>query len=125
MRDVRRGFAAHARWLQEPPAFRPPHGKLNVFTWLEALRRRARFGWWSHDSGDSWSELPEASGVVESVRLAGGGVVLMHDFDRSEERERYVVDVTCALIDMARDEGIAVVTMAQLLKGGSEPEARR
>ncbi|NLT61955.1 MAG: hypothetical protein GXX88_15000, partial [Candidatus Hydrogenedentes bacterium] len=45
---------------------------------------------------------------------AGGGVVLMHDFDRGPEREAFVLETTGLLLDAAAREGLNVMTLSEL-----------
>jgi hypothetical protein len=52
--------------------------------------------------------------VVDEVQRAGGGVVLMHDFDRGIDRRQFVLDVTSSLLAMAVREGMTVKTLGEL-----------
>ncbi len=121
VRDIARGYDTLARWVELSGVFRPPHGKMTLFTAMAIRRRGARVGWWTVDSGDTWAKLPNVEDVVERVRRAGGGVVLLHDFDRdgadAEERATFVLDVTRDLLDLAEREGWRVITMGEVMKG--------
>ena len=66
------------------------------------------------DSGDTWAALPPAQRTVDAVVRAGGGVVLMHDFDRGPEREAFVLETTGLLLDAAAREGLNVMTLSEL-----------
>ena len=112
--DIKRGYAALGRWLSADGIFRPPYGKLNLATWLALRRRGAKVALWTAVSGDTYAVLPPAGAVVEAVRSAGGGVVLMHDYDRAAERIDYVTKVTGALLDMAGREGLTVRKLGEL-----------
>jgi peptidoglycan/xylan/chitin deacetylase (PgdA/CDA1 family) len=114
-RDVRRGLRTVRKWAGRRALFRPPYGKVTPFTWIAAAASRSRFAWWTLDSGDTWERLPPAEQVVTGVRKRGGGVVLMHDNDRDPERAMYVLDLTERLLWVARDEGLSVVTLGDLL----------
>jgi hypothetical protein len=61
-----------------------------------------RTAWWTIDSGDTWERLPAVDEVIARVREQGGGVVLLHDFDRSGDRCRYVLDLTSRLVELAQ-----------------------
>lgn len=123
--DIERGYEALSRWVPANGLFRPPHGKLTWATWRALRRRGAPICWWTHDSGDTWPELPSVESVVDAVERDGGGVVLMHDFDREPERHAYVLALTEALLTMARRKGLRVMTMSELLgiERGSGPRA--
>jgi peptidoglycan/xylan/chitin deacetylase (PgdA/CDA1 family) len=115
--DMERGYDALQRWIGADGAFRPPYGKLRPATWRRARRRGARLGWWTIDSGDSLLEEPRLDAVLAGVERDGGGVVLLHDFDRDEhnrDRERYTLDATAALLDLAAARNWAVTTQSGL-----------
>jgi hypothetical protein len=78
--------------------------------------------WWTHDSGDTKrGELPAPGCVIDRVMHDGGGVVLMHDFDREGEpahvaaRAEYVLEVTEGLLVGARRNGMSVRTVSELI----------
>jgi peptidoglycan/xylan/chitin deacetylase (PgdA/CDA1 family) len=117
VRDIERGYAALGRWRGDEAAFRPPYGKLTPRTWRLVRRRGARLGWWTVDSRDSLLEPPDLDAAVRRVEAAGGGVVLLHDFDRGpgdREREEFTLAVTAALLDLARRRGWRVTTQGAL-----------
>lgn len=97
----------------DPIAFRPPFGKLVLPTWLAAKHRGARLAWWTHDSGDSFAELPSRSPALDLLDT-GGGVALLHDLDRSGPRNEFVLATTRALLEGARDKGLRVVRFSDL-----------
>jgi peptidoglycan-N-acetylglucosamine deacetylase len=120
MRDIGEGFDSLARWLSPQRWYRPPHGKITLHTWIALLARRAKIVWWTHDSGDTWKDCPAAvDGLVASVIRSGGGVVLLHDFDRENaedaaSRSGYVLSVTRSMIEQARQAGLKVMTLGDL-----------
>ena len=115
--DIRRGFADVKRW-RERPIFRPPYGKLTLPGLLVARGRASGFGWWTVDSQDTWADprTPEQTG--EAVRERGGGVVLLHDHDRGEERASLVLGVVERLLDLADAESWRVRTLGDVLGEG-------
>jgi hypothetical protein len=94
--------------------FRPPYGKMTLPTYWSLRRRNAPVWWWTIDSGDTQEILPNPKQVADKVRRAGGGIVLMHDLDRTHERNQYVLEVTAALLEVARQEAIKVVPLREL-----------
>lgn len=123
VRDMLEGFARLARWVSPSRLFRPPHGKLTLFHWVVLRRRNARTAWWTIDSGDTWERLPAVDEVVARVREQGGGVVLLHDFDRSEDRCNYVLDLTSRLVELARAEQLQVRPLGDILDFGRRGDA--
>ena len=114
--DVKRGMRALARWTTPAPLFRPPHGKMTPMTWWIAKRGGFELAWWTIDSGDTWKSPPDAERIVDAVRRARGGVVLMHDFDRSDARVGYILDLTERLLRAAREDGLRVMPLGELLR---------
>ena len=120
MRDVCEGFEALSRWLSPQRWYRPPYGKLTLYTWFSLIARQARIVWWTHDSGDTWKNgPPPVDDFVAGVIRSGGGVVLLHDFDRendeeSDSRREFVLSVTKSLIEKAGLAGLKVMTLGEL-----------
>lgn len=116
--DVRAGFAALRPWQAHTAQFRPPHGKLTLPGWWVMRRHGARCGYWTHDSGDTRAQLPDVDRIVGAVRQAGGGVVLMHDFERTGQegtrRAEYVLELTRQLLEWVRSEKLRVCTLSAL-----------
>ena len=113
VRDAREGLETLRPWLSTPPLFRPPFGKLDLATWALLRWRGVRLGWWTLDSGDTaGADSPGA--IEERLLRAGGGVVLLHDFDGRSQRSDYVLAVTERLLVAAREHGLRVVPLGQV-----------
>lgn len=115
LRDVRRGFEVLRPWLGPDGLFRPPHGKLTVLTWAWLRNRGVRLGWWTVDSGDTSAAHRNADQVLKRV-IGGGGVVLMHDFDGSQERAQYVLSLTERLLRTAETQHLTIVPLGRILR---------
>jgi len=72
--------------------------------------------WWTIDSTDTCPETIPPEKLVETVKNAGGGVVLLHDFERknNEDRNKFVLEATRQLLEMAKAENFSVRTFGQL-----------
>ncbi len=118
-KDAAHGYESLDRWIQRGCLFRPPYGKSTALSRREAVRRGSPLGWWTIDSGDTWEKLPEARSVIQRVEAAGGGVVLMHDFDREDddaaERAEFVIEVTNALLELAQKESWRTATLGEIM----------
>jgi len=114
IRDIDAGYRRLAKWIGPNALFRPPNGKITIFTWASLLRRRAPIVWWTIDSGDTHSAMPGASEVAERVRRDGGGIVLMHDLNRAQARNDFVIEVTTALLDVAAREGLEIIPVGEI-----------
>jgi len=113
--DARAGFSALEGWVEPNGLFRPPHGKIDLLTWLAVRKRGAQIAWWTQDCADTAPNLPDPAQIERSAIQAGGGVLLLHDFDRAPDRVRYVLDLTERLITRARREQITLCTLGELV----------
>lgn len=117
-RDIEQGYHALAAWVEPTALFRPPYGKLSIASWRTLQRRGAALGWWTVDSGDALLDEPKLDPVLARVDRTNGGVILMHDFDRDPpdpRRERFVLDLTAALLGLADERGWRISTLSQVL----------
>lgn len=98
---------------------RPPFGKLTLAGWLLGARRGLEWAWWTVDSRDSRRPRP-VSGVLDEIARQGGGVVLMHDFDRAGDggaHAAHCMALTRQLIAFARSEGYRLLRLGDLRDG--------
>ena len=112
--DIDEGYHVLDPWLSRTRLYRPPFGKMTAFTYRAVRRNRGAVAWWTIDSGDTWRRVPSAAETVAAVRRSGGGVVLMHDLDRTPERNQYVLEATELLLAYARSTGMRVATFGQV-----------
>jgi peptidoglycan-N-acetylglucosamine deacetylase len=87
-----------------------------LWTWWALKRRGAPIAFWTIDSGDTWATLPDPQSIANRVAREGGGVVLLHDFDRSANRQRYVLRSTELLLKTSRREGLVIQLFGSLCK---------
>jgi peptidoglycan-N-acetylglucosamine deacetylase len=127
VRDVEHGYQSLSRWLSDRPLFRPPYGKLTPWTRAAARRYESPIAWWTIDSGDTSAALPASEVLEKRIKQAGGGVVLMHDFDREgdsrDSRRAFVLETTARAFDVADATGLRVVTMGELMNTESRATA--
>lgn len=119
MRDVRDGFAAVRRWSHGPASYRPPFGRLSTWNWLSARRHDAPVCWWTSDARDQIGDLSSPGAIVDDVIRAGGAVVLMHSHDSGIDRECYILDLTERLLLAAREHGLTICSMSDVLNGSN------
>jgi peptidoglycan-N-acetylglucosamine deacetylase len=114
--DINAGYKRLSPWIQPNGMFRPPHGKMTLATYCSIRLRRAPVWWWTIDSGDTHDVLPTASHVADSLRREGGGIVLMHDLDRAAPRNDFVLELTAALLDVAKRESFEIRLLRELCR---------
>ena len=121
VRDIRAGRHVLAGLGGNGGLFRPPYGKSTPATLLYGWRARIRFAYWTVDSRDSWETPRPVAEVLDMVERDGGGVVLMHDFDRAprgregHDHQAHVLRLTESLIDHARRHGYAIAPLGEML----------
>lgn len=124
MLDTRDGWRRLAEVLSVPVRampFRPPYGKLNLLSLLWLWWHGAPLAMWTHDSMDtrpSGSLPPEA--FADAVRRAGGGVVLLHDFDRDSSASNDDVLARLDAVLGLRAEGFQFLRMSELAGDGPQ-----
>lgn len=126
LEDIERGYAALSPWIAPDAPYRPPYGRLSSAARRAVRARGAPIAWWTASSGDALRPTPDAGRLLQKVDRDGGGVVLMHDFDRDPpepERECFVLDTTGALLDLAARRGWQVAPVGTLLSARSNGSA--
>jgi peptidoglycan/xylan/chitin deacetylase (PgdA/CDA1 family) len=114
--DIKAGIENLINLGITPTLFRPPFGKVTLGNSLQILFYKMKMGWWTIDSGDTWSNPLDVSAVVEKIKNANGGVVLMHDHHRffDPKRNSYVLELTSEILEMAEKNDIEVMTHQEL-----------
>lgn len=119
IRDIQKGRYQLKDLGIESTIFRPPFGKSTLLTLGYNLMRNTTLAFWTHDSRDSWNRLPVYH-VLEELSVAGGGVILMHDFDRPqrgpspEVHQQYVLDLTEKIIAFAEANNFTIMPFRDL-----------
>lgn len=117
--DIKRGWVTIDKVLgtkQKKYPFRPPYGKLNVFSMLYLLAHRVPIVYWLDDCGDTWQIQPDSKRASVMAREAGGTVSLAHDFDRSDDSvDQFVLESTRSVLSVAKEENMRILTLSELL----------
>jgi peptidoglycan/xylan/chitin deacetylase (PgdA/CDA1 family) len=121
--DIKRGWQAIDDTLGVRRCcypFRPPNGKLNLISLLYLAFHRVPIIYWTFDSGDTWvSDKRTVRKISGSAMESSGAVVLIHDFDRKDESvNKMVLESVYSALSYAKDRGLRVTTISQLLKAG-------
>ncbi|HPY51658.1 MAG TPA: polysaccharide deacetylase family protein [Sedimentisphaerales bacterium] len=117
--DIRRGQDVLRRLLKTEDVFpfRPPCGKVNLFTLLFLLCKRIPICMWTLDTRDTWpAESRDGEAIAEALRRSGGAISLAHDFDRTGTSvDDYVLTTLRTTLKVAKEAGIRFVTVTELL----------
>jgi len=112
VQDIRKGWArlgevTGADCSRVP--FRPPYGKLNLISLIYLLVHRTPIAIWTLDSGDTAPTLEQTpQQVVDRIREDGGGIVLLHDYDREDPAVNDFVIETVTTLMREPGSGIRV-----------------
>ncbi|OPX90613.1 MAG: Peptidoglycan-N-acetylglucosamine deacetylase [Pelotomaculum sp. PtaB.Bin104] len=103
-------------------AYRPPCGKLNIFSLVYLCLKKIPVVFWSIDCLDTWpKDLRNVKFAAQKIRENKGGIVLFHDFDRTTETvDEYVLDSLKAAIIAGKDLGLEFSTIDRLIEKGKE-----
>jgi peptidoglycan-N-acetylglucosamine deacetylase len=112
--DINAGYNKLCSWVSSNGMYRPPFGKMTLPTYWAIRHRGAPVGWWTIDSGDSHSPLPQPTQVADRLLREGGGIILMHDLERSKERNDFVLETTALLLDVAERDSFNVARLSEL-----------
>ncbi len=107
--------------------FRPPFGKLNVLSMFYVWRQRTPVVMWTHDGYDTRLGVDKSPAeLAEGLRATGGGVVLLHDFDRSLVNASQQVLAKLDAVLGLRGEGYRFVCASELMAlAGMAPTVTR
>jgi peptidoglycan/xylan/chitin deacetylase (PgdA/CDA1 family) len=112
--DIHAGYDKLFPWVAKNGLYRPPYGKMTLATYLAVRRRGASVGWWTIDSGDTRHQLPEPHQVADRLMREGGGVVLMHDLDRTKDRNNFVLETTALLLGIAERDSFRIKRLSEI-----------
>jgi len=117
-KDIGEAYNLLEGWLTNKTLFRPPYGKLTLSMWIYCRLRGIKLAFWTHDSGDTYKNTPKKETLIRNIKKNGGGVVLMHSFDRLHDDaaalEQYVSELTNDLLHMAKEEKLEVCVFNDL-----------
>lgn len=123
-RDLAAGIRVVQNLGGDGHLFRPPYGKTTLATLAGCRLRRQVFGWWTIDTRDTRDEdgRRAAGDIIEQLGASGGGVVLMHDFDRDVEspdgmsHDDYVIEMTKRILEFAQENGYRLMRLGDILR---------
>jgi len=112
------GWLLARRWIKTTAhiryPFRPPYGKLNLISLLHLWIHRVPVYYWTLVSGDTRPAGKRDSSLAAA--MAGGAVVLAHDFDRADDSvDDFVLESLNAALETAEQSGMEVRTLSELM----------
>jgi peptidoglycan/xylan/chitin deacetylase (PgdA/CDA1 family) len=119
IRDIKRGWQVVDNTLgttKQKYPFRPPYGKLNIVCLLYLFLRNVPIIYWSLDTRDTWYPKPNNQRLSVLAKQAGGAVVLVHDFDRSDNAaDDMVLKFIHSAIATAKIKNMRILTISEFL----------
>lgn len=123
-RDLAAGISTVSGLGGNAALYRPPYGKLTLATLIDSWIRGLHLGWWTIDSKDPQNndERRRIDTILDEIARRGGGVVLMHDFDKPAAPDDglshadYVIDLTEQIIEFAEKNGYRLMRMSDVLQ---------
>jgi len=117
--DIQRGQREIARTLRTNGVlpFRPPSGKVNLFTLLFCLFKRMPICTWTLDSRDTWPAVELNSDIIDTkLHASDGAILLAHDFDRHNSSvEQYVLRTLRNTLEYAKRHSLRICTMTEAM----------
>jgi peptidoglycan/xylan/chitin deacetylase (PgdA/CDA1 family) len=125
IQDIKRGRVAIDAVLGDHDGerpFRPPYGKLDLITLIYLWLTGVTVHYWTIDSTDTWmAATADWSRAPNVIHRNGGGVILVHDFDRnSPDLEQAILDSINKVLDVARQDNLRVMTLSDLMRDGDK-----
>jgi len=117
-RDAMRGYTTLADVIDQRAPYRPPFGKITMLTYLGMRLRGRAVHWWTIAARDTLDQFDDVNSLAKRMLDEGERVVLMHCHHAETHRREYMLELTRALVEQARERGIALVTMHELGRGG-------
>ncbi|MGA2679664.1 MAG: polysaccharide deacetylase family protein [Sedimentisphaerales bacterium] len=119
--DIKRGWQSIDSALGSNKGvypFRPPFGRLNLVCLFYLWIRKVPIFYWTFDFGDAFStSRPDVESINARLMGSGGAVVLLHDFDRTNEnKSNMVLELGRTTLMQAKENGMNVLTMSQFLE---------
>ena len=119
IKDIKKGWEAIDNALGTERGkypFRPPCGKLNIISLFYLLVKKTPICYWTIVSGDTWAEDKRNTKHSASVlRTKNGGVILAHDFDRSNDAtDAFVIESLKNTIAIAKENNMNITTFSEL-----------
>lgn len=111
--DAVRGIRTLCGVVGPASPYRPPFGKLTLPTlcWMWLQGREVH--WWCFDTQDHADEPTRIDKLAGEIVDSRRPVVLMHCHHAEQERRRFVLNLTEAVVREARHKGLEFVTMDQ------------
>lgn len=120
IKDIKKGWQELDKSLKtqnKKYPFRPPNGKLNIFSLLYLLINKVPICYWTIITADTGQNDKRNPYLVASiVKEKSGGVILAHDFDRHTDHvDAYVLDSLKNIIKAAAEKNLKFITFDQLI----------
>ncbi len=102
-----------------PRFYRPPYGRFNLASWVEAARLGMRRTLWTAGARD-WEAEATPALIAERILAAAapGAILLLHDSDGDPGAPEHTLAALPAILAGFRERGLRSVTLSELVRSG-------
>ena len=115
--DISRGIRVTEKYClpQKTRLYRPPYGKLNIFSLISIIFKRLNIVFWTVDPKDYNQSSGETVAQLVVENLPNGSVVLLHDGRRNKDSDSQVtVEGLKYILEYAKKNNIKLSTVGEL-----------
>lgn len=115
--DLRRAYGSIVAVVGVPPHFyRPPFGRFNLASWVEAPRLRMRRTLWTAGARD-WESQRSPEAIAREILAAAepGAVLMLHDSDGEPGAPENTLRALPLILAGLRERGLTPVTLSRLV----------
>jgi peptidoglycan/xylan/chitin deacetylase (PgdA/CDA1 family) len=115
--DLRRAYGSIVAVVSVPPLFyRPPFGRFNLASWIEAPRLRMTRTLWTAGARD-WESQRSPESIAKEILAAAepGAVLMLHDSDGERGAPANTLGALPLILAGLHERGLTPVTLSQLV----------
>jgi peptidoglycan/xylan/chitin deacetylase (PgdA/CDA1 family) len=120
LRELRQARETIVRSTGATPRFyRPPFGRFNLASWVEAPRLGMRRTLWTAGARD-WEEEATPELIAQRILAAAepGAILLLHDSDGDPGAPEHTLAALPAILEGLHQRGLKSVTLSELVRSG-------
>jgi peptidoglycan-N-acetylglucosamine deacetylase len=112
--DAERAYSVLSPHVGPTAPYRPPFGKISLVTLISMWLKKRRVDWWTSPTNDTDDEFPEVGQAAAEILATKKPVILMHSHHDEPHRRAFMLALTRAIVEQAREKDMKIVTMQSL-----------